>query len=135
MVTETAPVVLRAAGVSAGYERLDVVHQVDLTVRAGEAVCLLGPNSAGKTTMLRALMGSLRRRRGTVEIEGRDVSARPPSERVRAGLVHVTQERRTVLAGRAADSRPGRRRAGRRGADVPRAGPALGPAGRHVVRR
>jgi branched-chain amino acid transport system ATP-binding protein len=97
-MTAGSPVVLRATGISGGYERLDVVHQIDLTVRAGEAVCLLGPNGAGKTTVMRALMGSLRRRRGTVEIDGRDVSRRPTSERVRAGLVHVTQERRGVLA-------------------------------------
>lgn len=92
-------VVLRATGICGGYDRLDVVHQVDLLVRAGETVCLLGPNGAGKTTVMRALMGSLRRQRGTVEIEGRNVSGRPASDRVRAGLVHVTQERQSVLAG------------------------------------
>ncbi len=55
---------LEVQGLSAGYGRFDVVHDISLHVASGEAVALLGPNGAGKTTVLRSIMGLTRHRRG-----------------------------------------------------------------------
>ncbi len=59
MTDETRPILLRAAGLSAGYGRKTVVSDIDLTLRAGERLCVIGPNGSGKTTLLRALAGVL----------------------------------------------------------------------------
>ena len=48
---------LKASGISAGYGDVRVLHEVDITVKAGEIVCLIGSNGAGKTTLLRTLSG------------------------------------------------------------------------------
>jgi branched-chain amino acid transport system ATP-binding protein len=77
------------------------VHDVSLTIRAGEIVALCGANGAGKTTTVRALTGLLRTEgtriiRGTVTVDGHDVTNREPYEISRLG-VHVIPERRKVF--------------------------------------
>ncbi len=79
-----AELALEVRGLSAGYGRFDVVHDISLHVASGEAVALLGPNGAGKTTVLRSIMGLTRHRRGQIHIEGADVS-HMPAHRVKAG--------------------------------------------------
>jgi branched-chain amino acid transport system ATP-binding protein len=75
---------LEVRGLSAGYGRFDVLHEISMHVTDGEAVALLGPNGAGKTTLLRSIMGLVPHRRGEIRIEGTDVS-RMPAHRVAAG--------------------------------------------------
>ena len=58
----------------AGYGRFDVVRDIALKVGEGEAVALLGPNGAGKTTVLKAIMGLVNQRRGSIRVDGEDVS-------------------------------------------------------------
>lgn len=67
---------LRAEAVSLGYGRVEVVHDVDLRVRAGEVVAVLGPNGSGKSTLLAGLAGVLQPRGGTVTSNGRIALAR-----------------------------------------------------------
>jgi branched-chain amino acid transport system ATP-binding protein len=85
----TGPDALRVDGLSGGYGRFDVVHDIALRVGRGEAVALLGPNGAGKTTIMRAVMGLLKHRSGTVMIAGTDVTSLPTRTIARgiAGLV------------------------------------------------
>ncbi len=85
---------LRVDHLDAGYAAVQVLWDVSVEVRAGEVVALIGPNGAGKSTLLRALSGLLRPRRGTVTFAGREISALPPEEIVRAGMAHVPQGRR-----------------------------------------
>ena len=59
MPISAAEPLLEAAGLSAGYGKIRVLRDIDLSVGAGEVVALLGPNGAGKTTLLRARLGSL----------------------------------------------------------------------------
>lgn len=61
---------LRAEAVRVGYGAREVLHGVDLTLRGGERVALIGPNGSGKTTLLRTLAGTLRPWSGTVEFDG-----------------------------------------------------------------
>jgi branched-chain amino acid transport system ATP-binding protein len=84
---------LKVAGLSAGYGKIVVLRDINLTIGAGEAVALLGPNGAGKTTLLRAVSGLLPRT-GQVNFGGQDISRASPRDTVRAGLVHVVEGHR-----------------------------------------
>ncbi len=80
-------------GVSAGYDGLQIVHDVDLHVDEGEIVALIGANGAGKTTTLRTISGLLRPSAGTITFDGQPLSSTAPHDVVRVGLVHVAENR------------------------------------------
>jgi len=61
---------LEAIGLSAGYGKVEIVRDLDLSVDAGEVVALLGPNGAGKTTTISTLSGELRALGGDVRLLG-----------------------------------------------------------------
>lgn len=82
---------VRKVGVSYG-ESL-VVRDVDLQVRAGQVVCLLGRNGVGKTTLLKSVMGLLPVTAGSIWFGGKDVTRARPEVRARAGLGYVPQGR------------------------------------------
>jgi branched-chain amino acid transport system ATP-binding protein len=88
----TSEVLLEARAVSAGYGALAAVRNLDLQVRAGEVVALLGANGAGKTTTMMTLAGELPPLAGEVLWLGEPASA-PLFRRARAGLGLVTEER------------------------------------------
>jgi branched-chain amino acid transport system ATP-binding protein len=88
---------LELTGVSAGYGRFDVVHDISLRVAEGETVALLGPNGAGKTTLLKALMGLLRQRTGQIRVRDADISAMP-SHRIGRGHLALAPEGRRLFA-------------------------------------
>ena len=83
---------LQVHSLEARYGRIPALEGIDLAVRAGELVALVGANGAGKTTLLRALSG-VHPASGRVEFDGTDVSAAPPEERVRLGIVQVPEGR------------------------------------------
>ena len=85
---------LKVAGVSAGYGDVQVLHEVGLTVKAGEIVCLIGSNGAGKTTLLRALSGMVKSTAGTITFADEPVQGLTPQEIVRRGIAHVPEGRR-----------------------------------------
>jgi branched-chain amino acid transport system ATP-binding protein len=87
------PTILQLSGVVAGYGAGDILKGVDLEVEAGSVTCLIGPNGAGKSTVLKTVSGLLRPRRGSVELNGVDISGLSPKARLLLGVVHVTQER------------------------------------------
>jgi branched-chain amino acid transport system ATP-binding protein len=93
MPTSVAEPLLEATGISAGYGKIRVLRDVDLTISAGEVVALLGPNGAGKTTLLRALSGLLPWS-GNVRFAGRDLSGASPRDIVKTGIVHVIEGHR-----------------------------------------
>jgi branched-chain amino acid transport system ATP-binding protein len=75
------------------YGESHVLHGVDLDIREGETVTLLGRNGAGKTTTLRAIMGILKKRRGAISLRGRDLIGLPLHRVAQAGLGYVPEER------------------------------------------
>jgi len=85
---------LRLEGVRAGYGPIDALRGLDLEVRAGELVCLLGANGAGKSSTLRAISGLLRPREGRIVFDGGDIQGREPSDVLRAGIAHCPEGRR-----------------------------------------
>ncbi|MGQ9371929.1 ABC transporter ATP-binding protein [Azospirillum sp. A39] len=86
-------VMLEVRGLHAWYGESHVLHGVDLTVPRGEVVTLLGRNGAGKTTTLRAVMGIVPRRQGTIRMEGTETVSLPPHRIARLGLGFVPEER------------------------------------------
>jgi branched-chain amino acid transport system ATP-binding protein len=92
MSQNSAPL-LDVNGLVAGYGRKEVLHGVGLRVEAGEIVTLMGHNGAGKTTTIRAVLGAVRPRAGTVRIAGRDTTRRPVRKAVAAGVAMIPSER------------------------------------------
>jgi branched-chain amino acid transport system ATP-binding protein len=86
--------VIELRGVDIFYGDLQAVHAASLVVRAGEIVTLLGANGAGKTTVLRAISGLLRPRRGEILLEGQRLDRLEPDEIVERGVVQVPEGRK-----------------------------------------
>ncbi len=82
---------LRVTGLCAGYGSIPVLDHVEMTVQPGEAVAVLGSNGMGKTTLMRALMGYLPATSGSIEFDGRDITADPPYRRTRSGFGYMAQ--------------------------------------------
>ena len=85
---------LEAKGLAAWYGAAQILYDVDLQVRRGEVVALMGRNGAGKSTTLKALIGMLARRRGQVTFMGHDLSHSEPHYAARLGLGFVPEDRR-----------------------------------------
>jgi branched-chain amino acid transport system ATP-binding protein len=84
---------LEVKGLEVAYGGIKAVKGIDLEVRAGELVTLIGANGAGKTTTLKALAGLIRPAAGRIHYNGRDITARPAFELVRQGLALVPEGR------------------------------------------
>jgi branched-chain amino acid transport system ATP-binding protein len=84
---------LRLENVTAGYRRLQILHNLDVEVNEGEVVALIGANGAGKTTTLRAISGLLHISGGRITFDGQRIDGQRPDRIVGRGLVHVPQER------------------------------------------
>ncbi|MFC6153924.1 ATP-binding cassette domain-containing protein [Nocardioides yefusunii] len=82
---------LELVDVHGGYGRTEILHGVSLSVPVGGAVAVIGHNGAGKTTLLRAAVGLLNVTSGKVLLDGEDVTAMAPHQRVRRGLGYVPQ--------------------------------------------
>lgn len=83
---------LNIAGLNAGYGSMPVLRNVDLTVRRGEIVAIVGSNGAGKTTLLRVLSRMLDST-GTIELDGQSLSGLTPDQAFSLGLVQVPEGR------------------------------------------
>jgi branched-chain amino acid transport system ATP-binding protein len=84
-------VLMRASGVNAGYGTMQVLWGVDLDVRPGETVLLLGANGAGKTTFLKTLVGLIQARDGSIALAGEDITRMKSSERMRRGMTYMSE--------------------------------------------
>jgi len=86
-------VLLRVKGLHAWYGESHILHGVDLEVRAGEVVTLLGRNGVGKTTTLKSIMGMVGRREGSVAYAGRETISLPSNRIARLGIAFCPEER------------------------------------------
>jgi ABC-type branched-subunit amino acid transport system ATPase component len=84
-------ILLRAKGVRAGYGKKEILHGVDLDVKAGEIVVLAGANGAGKSTFLKVVAGLLKPSAGTIWLDGQDVTRLPAHRRSRLGVGYLLQ--------------------------------------------
>jgi branched-chain amino acid transport system ATP-binding protein len=84
---------LELDSVRAGYDEIEVLHGVDLTVEEGEIVALIGSNGAGKTTTMRTICGILSPTSGTITYRGDPIHTEPSHEIVQRGIVQVPENR------------------------------------------
>jgi branched-chain amino acid transport system ATP-binding protein len=84
---------LTVDGVTAGYGRLEVLHDVSLHVDEGEIVTVLGPNGTGKTTLLRLLSGGLHLWAGSISFAGSSLGRFAPERRAALGLCQLPEGR------------------------------------------
>ena len=71
----------------------DIISSCSVNVNRGEIVAILGPNGAGKSTAMKAMLGLLNLKSGTVKIDGKDISKLSPQDRVKQGISFVPQTR------------------------------------------
>jgi branched-chain amino acid transport system ATP-binding protein len=71
----------------------NIINSCSVNVNKGEIVAILGPNGAGKSTAMRAMLGLLNLKSGTVKIDGKDISKLSPQDRVKQGISFVPQTR------------------------------------------
>ena len=84
---------LEIRSISSRYGRIQALHGVDLDVKQGQLVALVGANGAGKTTLLRTISGVQPASAGSIHLFGRDITRLPPYERVRLGICQVPEGR------------------------------------------
>jgi branched-chain amino acid transport system ATP-binding protein len=87
----TSAPILETRGLVAGYGATTVLREVDLEVREGETLVVIGPNGHGKTTLLRTISGLLTSARGEIVFGGRRVDGMPAEQLALLGLVHIPQ--------------------------------------------
>jgi branched-chain amino acid transport system ATP-binding protein len=87
------PPLLVARGLTAGYGKIDILHDLSLEVNVGEIVSIIGPNGAGKSTAFKTIVGFLRPRHGTVMFNGEAITGVRPDRVLRRGLAYVPQGR------------------------------------------
>ena len=83
--------ILTAKSIESGYQRVQVLWRVDLTVNQGETVVLLGANGAGKTTLLKVLIGLLPAWRGEIQFAGKSITHVRTDQRVRGGISYMSE--------------------------------------------
>ena len=76
-----------------GYGGADIINSCTITVNRGEIVAILGPNGAGKSTAMKAMLGLLKLKSGSISIDGKDISKLSPQDRVKQGISFVPQTR------------------------------------------
>jgi branched-chain amino acid transport system ATP-binding protein len=84
---------LTVRGVEAGYTQKQVLFGVDLSVREGEVVALLGANGSGKSTVLNTVSGFVRPMTGSIKLGGEELAGKRPHQTFRRGIVQVSQSR------------------------------------------
>jgi branched-chain amino acid transport system ATP-binding protein len=83
---------LDVTGVESGYGAMKILWGLDLTVEPGETVLLLGANSAGKTTLLRTIIGLLPAWNGAIRFEGEPIEHLSPDQRIRRGMAYMSEQ-------------------------------------------
>ncbi len=83
---------LHATNIIAGYGGEPILHGVDIELNSGQIGVIVGANGAGKSTVLKCLFGLIKLERGSVKLEGSDITDVPPDKRVDLGIAYVPQE-------------------------------------------
>ncbi len=78
----------------AGYGKMEILHEFSLRIGRGQSLCLIGPNGAGKSTVLHSIFGFTNIFSGSIVVDGKDVTALTPSEKLsEAGIAYILQDK------------------------------------------
>jgi len=87
------PAQVRIDGLTAGYGKMEILHEVGLLVGAGQSLCLIGPNGAGKSTVLHSVFGFTNIFAGTISVGEREVTHLSPKDKLKsAGIAYILQD-------------------------------------------
>ena len=78
------------------YGESHILRDIDLSVKAGEMVCVIGRNGVGKTTLLKSLIGLLKTKSGEINFLGENINRQKPHQRARKGIAYVPQGREII---------------------------------------
>ena len=78
---------------SAGYGKMEILHDLDLFVSKAQSLCLIGPNGAGKSTILHSIYGFTNIFSGQIEINGKEITNLTPAEKLKSvGIAYILQD-------------------------------------------
>tara|TARA_B100001121_G_scaffold304417_1_gene319925 strand:+ start:56 stop:841 length:786 start_codon:yes stop_codon:yes gene_type:complete len=84
---------LAIKNLSAGYGKMEILHNLDLFVSRAQSLCLIGPNGAGKSTILHSIYGFTNIFSGQIEIDGREITKLTPAEKLKSeGIAYILQD-------------------------------------------
>jgi branched-chain amino acid transport system ATP-binding protein len=84
---------LQINSLSAGYGKMEILHNLDLFVSRAQSLCLIGPNGAGKSTILHSIYGFTNIFSGKIEIDGREITSLTPAEKLKSeGIAYILQD-------------------------------------------
>ena len=84
---------LKIKNLSAGYGKMEILHNLDLFVSRAQSLCLIGPNGAGKSTILHSIYGFTNIFSGEIEIDGREITKLSPAEKLKSeGIAYILQD-------------------------------------------
>ena len=84
---------LTISKLSAGYGKMEILHDLDLFVSKAQSLCLIGPNGAGKSTILHSIYGFTNIFSGKIEINGKDITNLSPAEKLKScGIAYILQD-------------------------------------------
>ena len=84
---------LTISNLSAGYGKMEILHNLDLYVSRAQSLCLIGPNGAGKSTILHSIYGFTNIFKGKIEIDGKDITNQSPAEKLKNyGIAYILQD-------------------------------------------
>lgn len=87
---------LQVSNLNVYYGESHILRNVDLSVPAGQMVCLIGRNGVGKTTLLKTIMGLIRSRSGAIAFNGEIINSKTPDQRAKLGIGYVPQGREII---------------------------------------
>ena len=78
---------------SAGYGKMEILHNFDLFVSKAQSLCLIGPNGAGKSTILHSIYGFTNIFSGQIEIDGKEITNMTPAQKLKSvGIAYILQD-------------------------------------------
>ena len=81
---------LQINSLSAGYGKMEILHNLDLFVSRAQSLCLIGPNGAGKSTILHSIYGFTNIFSGKIEIDGKEITNLSPAEKLKSvGIAYI----------------------------------------------
>jgi len=84
---------LTIKNLSAGYGKMEILHNFDLFVSKAQSLCLIGPNGAGKSTILHSIYGFTNIFKGQIEIDGKEITNLTPAEKLKSvGIAYILQD-------------------------------------------